>query len=104
MALPERRGALKDAKWPDILPYYEELANRPLDRGNVEEWLADWSRFESMLSEAAALANFDYSCNTADPAAGEAQLRFGAQIAPPTDEQRAKLQARLPARGLGRPR
>src|SRR5258708_10259756 len=48
-----------------------------------------------MLSEAAALANFDYSCNTADPAAEEAQLRFGAQIDPPADEQRAKLQARL---------
>src|SRR5258708_14166666 len=48
-----------------------------------------------MLSEAAALANFDYSCNTADPAAEEAQLRFGAQLDPPADEQRAKLQARL---------
>src|SRR5258708_22255666 len=48
-----------------------------------------------MLSEAAALANFDYSCNTTDPAAEEAQLRFGAKMEPPADEQRAKLQARL---------
>jgi oligoendopeptidase F len=103
IALPETPAAFKDAKWPDILPYYEELANRPLDRGNVEEWLEDWSRFESMLGEAAALANFDYSCNTADPAAEEAQLRFGAQIDPPADEQRAKLQGRLVELGYVRP-
>jgi len=36
------------------------LAARPLDRSNVEAWLADWSAFESLLSEAGALASFAY--------------------------------------------
>ena len=103
IALPETPAAFKDATWQDILPYYEELAQRPLDRSNVEEWLEDWSQFESMLAEAASLANFAYACNTADPAAEEAQLRFGTQVGPPAKEQRTKLEARLVELGYVRP-
>ena len=95
VTLPESPDAFKDATWEDVLPYYEELASRPLDRGNVEAWLADWSQFESLLSEAGALANFAYSCDTRDPAREAAQLRFGAQISPKAREQRVRLQERL---------
>src|SRR5260370_42649451 len=58
-------------------------------------WLADWSRFESLLSEAAALANFAYTCDTFDPDREAAQLRFGTQISPRAQEQRVRLQKRL---------
>jgi oligoendopeptidase F len=94
-ALPESPDAFKDAVWDDVLPYYEELAARPVDRGNVEPWLADWSRFESLLSEASALASFAYTCDTADPEREAAQLRFGTQISPKAQEQRVRLQERL---------
>ncbi|MEA2656893.1 MAG: oligoendopeptidase [Chloroflexota bacterium] len=93
--LPESPDAFKEATWDDVRPYYEELATRPLDAANVEAWLADWSRFESLLSEASALASFDYSCDTADPARESAQLRFGTQISPKAQEQRVRLQERL---------
>jgi oligoendopeptidase F len=94
-ALPESPDAFKDASWREVLPYYEELASRPLDTTNVEAWLADWSRFESLLSEAAALANFAYTCDTSDPDREAAQLRFGTQISPRAQEQRVRLQKRL---------
>ena len=103
IALPESAEAFQDATWDDVAPYYEELVGRPLDRTNVEAWLVDWSRFESLLSEAAALANFAYSCNTADGAAEAAHLRFGSEIDPRADEQRAKLQRRLVELGYVRP-
>ena len=45
IALPESAEAFKDATWQDVAPYYEELAARPLDRANVESWLAEWSQF-----------------------------------------------------------
>jgi len=93
--LPESPDAFKDASWREVLPYYEELASRPLDTSNVEAWLADWSRFESLLSEAAALANFAYTCDTSDPDREAAQLRFGTQISPRAQEQRVRLQKRL---------
>ena len=95
VALPESPDAFKDSTWEDILPYYEELASRRLDRANVEAWLADWSLFESLLSEAGALASFAYSCDTSDPAREAAQLRFGVQISPKAREQRVRLQERL---------
>src|SRR6267143_3827641 len=101
--LPESPDAFKDASWPQVLPFYEELAERPLDATNVEVWLADWSRFESLLSEAAALANFAYTCDTADPDREAAQLRFGTQISPRAHEQRVRLQARLVELGYVRP-
>ncbi len=101
--LPESPDAFKDAAWEDVLPYYEDLAARPLNVGNVEEWLADWSLFESLLSEAAALANFAYSCDTADPDREAAQRRFGTQISPRAQEQRVRLQARLVELGYVRP-
>jgi oligoendopeptidase F len=101
--LPESPDAFKDATWRDVLPYYEELAARPLDIANVEEWLAEWSRFESLLSEAAALATFAYSGNTADPEKEAAQLRFGTQIGPRAQEQRARLQRKLLDLGYVRP-
>src|SRR5712691_7780829 len=101
--LPESADAFKNASWQEILPYYDELALRPLDIVNVEAWLADWSRFESLLSEAAALANFAYTCDTADPDREAAQLRFGTQISPRAQEQRVRLQRRLVELGYVRP-
>jgi oligoendopeptidase F len=93
--IPESPDAFKEAVWEDVLPFYEELASRPLDTGNVEQWLADWSRFESLLSEASALASFAYTCDTSDPEREAAQLRFGTQISPKAHEQRVRLQERL---------
>jgi oligoendopeptidase F len=101
--IPDSPDAFKDAAWEQVLPYYEDLASRPLDRGNVEEWLADWSRFESLLSEAGALANFEYSCDTTDPVRESAQLRFGTQVAPKAHEQRVRLERRLIELGYVRP-
>ena len=101
--IPDSPAAFKDATWEQILPYYEDLASRLLDRGNVEEWLADWSRFESLLSEAGALASFEYSCDTSDPVRESAQLRFGTQISPKAHEQRVRLERRLVDLGYVRP-
>ena len=102
-ALPESPDAFKEAGWEEVLPLYEELANRPLDSTNVEEWLADWSRFESLLSEASALASFAYTCDTSDPQREAAQLRFGTEISPKAHEQRVRLQQRLVRLGYVRP-
>jgi oligoendopeptidase F len=95
IALPETAEAFKNAAWQDVAPFYEELVARPLDRQTADEWLGDWSRFESLLAEAAALANFAYCVNTADREAEAAHLRFYSEIDPQADEQRTKLQRRL---------
>jgi oligoendopeptidase F len=103
VALADSADVFKDAIWPDVAPYYEELAARPLDHGSVEAWLADWSRIESLLAEAASIAHFAYTCNTADIGREQAHLRFASEIDPKAEEQRARLQTRLVELGYVRP-
>ena len=103
IALPDSAEAFRDATWSDVLPYYEQLAAQPLSRATVEDWLAEWSQFESLLAEAGAIANFDYSRNTADAKNEEAELRFSSEIAPRAKEQRTRLQRRLVELGYSRP-
>ncbi len=103
LTLPDSAAAFADATWEDLAPYFEELAGRSLDESNVEQWLADWSRLDSLVSEAAALANFAYTCDTGDHAREQAQLRFGTEIGPRAGEMRARLQKRLVDLGYVRP-
>jgi len=93
--LPESPAALADASWADVLPYYQSLADAPLDAERLVPWLREWSQLESVLSEAASLAMIAYTCDTGDPAKEAAQLRFSTDIIPKAEEQSVRLARRL---------
>lgn len=101
--LPTSADAFRDASWTDIEPYYQDLASRTLDEDSVEQWLADWSELESLVSEAGSLAYFAYTCNTADPALEAAQIRHDAEIGPKAQQARSRLQKRFVELGYTRP-
>ncbi len=84
-----------EANWDEIAPLFEELAERPLDEANADQWLADWSALEDALWEAITVASIAYSVDTTDPAKESANLRFSSEIAPQMDEQRVRLSGRL---------
>jgi oligoendopeptidase F len=88
-------GTFAEATWGEILPYYEELAARPLDSANADAWLANWSALEAALREAMALATIAYTTDTANPAKEAAALRFTSEIAPQMSEQQVRLARRL---------
>ncbi len=94
MNLPDRAEAFADATWPELLAYYEELATRTLDPAELESWLRDWSRLESLLSEAASLAMIAYTCDTADEAKERAHLRFSSELMPQAEEQSVRVARR----------
>jgi oligoendopeptidase F len=94
---------LAQATWADIQPLYQELVDRPLTRENAEAWLADWSRLEEVVGEAAALAMIAYTCDTTDPAKEAAHLRFSAEILPQMEEIEVRLAGRLLDLGYTRP-
>ena len=102
-ALPDSAAAFADATWADIAPYYEELATRPLDRANAEEWLRVWSDLDALLEEAEARSEVDYTTDTIDPAKEERFLRFVSEIGPQLGEQRVRLAGRLLDLGYERP-
>jgi len=91
-----------DATWDDILPHYTELLDRPLESGDVEAWLDDWSTLESALMEAHQRANVAYSRNTADAGKEATFLRFGKDIGPKRTEQTVKLASRILETGFSR--
>lgn len=93
--LPDSPAAFAEATWDDILPYYEELAARPLDAASIEEWLRDWARLEEMVAEANAIAYNAYSTDTASEAKEAAQVRFSSEIEPRMHEQHVGLSKRL---------
>lgn len=93
--LPATPDAFADATWPEIVPYFDELAQCPLAPDNVEAWLQDWSLLESLLSEAASLALIAYTTDTADPVKEAAHIRFASMILPQMQEQHVRLGKRL---------
>jgi oligoendopeptidase F len=95
LTLPNSPEAFAEATWDDILPYYQELAGRSLDRSNVETWLRDWAKLEEMVAEASAIAYNAYSTDTASEAKEAAQVRFSSEIEPQMHEQHVGLSRRL---------
>jgi oligoendopeptidase F len=95
-----------NATWNDIQPLFQALVDQPLDPADtsgIETWLGDWHNLAVALGEAASVANVNYSCNTADPALEEANLRFTSEIRPQSEEFTVKLSQKLLDSGYTRP-
>ena len=101
--LPASPDAFADTSWDGIAPYYDRLAEAPLSAERADDWLAAWSRLESLVSEAGTLAMIAYTGDTADPAKEAAYLRFSTEIFPKVDEQHVRLANRLLGVGYSRP-
>ncbi len=102
-ALPSSPDAFTKAAWDEVAPYYDELAERPLEPGAMEAWLRDWSTLEELLTEAAALAMIGYTIDTGNAEKEADHLRFSTEILPRAEEKSVALARRLVASGYSRP-
>jgi oligoendopeptidase F len=102
-ALPSSPEAFAKAAWDDIAPYYDELAERPLEPDMLEAWLHAWSTLEELLTEAAALAMIAYTIDTGDADKEADHLRFSSDILPKAEERSVALAKRLVESGYSRP-
>ena len=103
LSLPESPAAFAGAGWPDVAPYFEDLASAPLSNDNVEDWLKRWSQLEELIDEAGTLAMVAYTGDTADAEKEKAHLRFSTEIFPQAHEQSVRLSKRLLGLGYTRP-
>ncbi len=101
--LPSSPVAFSKAGWSDISPYFDDLAERPLDAGTVDEWLRAWSRLEELVTEAAAEAMIAYTIDTSDPEKEKDHLRFSTEILPKMEERSVELARRFVALGYETP-
>lgn len=86
-----------------MLPWYRVLAERPLDAGELDRWLTDWSDLEAALGEAGALAMIAYTCDTENESKLATHLRFSGEIFPRAEEQSVALARRFVQLGITPP-
>lgn len=101
--LPTSPAAFAKATWGDVVPYYDDLVERPLDASTVVAWLREWSRLEELITEAAAQAMIAYTIDTSDPEKEKDHLRFSTEILPKAEEQSVELARRFVAQGHSTP-
>jgi oligoendopeptidase F len=101
--LPATPAAFAKAKWEDVAPYFDDLAERPLDPEKMEGWLRSWSTLEALVTEAAAQAMIAYTIDTSDPEKEADHLRFSMEILPKMEERSVELAKRLVATGYSTP-
>ena len=101
--LPATPAAFAKAKWEDVAPYFDDLAERPLDQESIEGWLRSWSTLEALVTEAAAQAMIAYTIDTSDPEKEADHLRFSMEILPRMEERSVELAKRLVATGYSTP-
>lgn len=86
--------------WDQMEPYYQDLAERPLDASNAPSWLTDWSRVRELVDETYARLQLAYDKNTADETAEKRYMAFVENIYPKTQAAEQKLKEKLLASGL----
>ncbi len=101
--LPATPAAFGKAKWEDVAPYFDDLAERPLDPEKIDGWLRSWSTLEALVTEAAAQAMIAYTIDTSDPEKEADHLRFSMEILPKMEERSVELAKRLVATGYSTP-
>ncbi len=103
LALPSSPGSLAQARWEDIVPYFDDLADRSLDEATIEGWLQSWSTLEELVTEAAALAMIAYTIDTSDQEKEADHLRFSTDILPKMEERSVELARRFVESGYRTP-
>jgi oligoendopeptidase F len=101
--LPPSPSAFAKASWDDVAPYFDDLAGRPLDPSTIEAWLAEWSRLEELVTEAASRAMILYTIDTSDREKEADHLRFSTEVLPRMEERSVDLARRLVESGHSTP-
>ena len=86
--------------WAQIEPYYQELADRPIDASNVSDWLADWTYLSRLVYETNERLYVAITVNTANPDAEQRYNAFLDGIRPACQASDQKLKEKLLSSGL----
>jgi oligoendopeptidase F len=98
--LPTGKDSILSLTWSDLEPYYKDLELRPLDSGNMQAWLDDWSRLAETADEQYWRLNIATTVDTADPAIEERFNTYVEKMQPLVKTAEQKLKDKLLASGL----
>lgn len=98
--LPGDARQMIEWEWPQIEPFYAELAARELNAENVAAWLEDWSQLSRLVSEVGSRLALARSCDTTDQEAERRFFHFLETIGPASETAEQRLKEQLLASGL----
>jgi oligoendopeptidase F len=93
--LPKDPLSVLDWKWERFKNYYDELAERKLDKASLEEWMADWTAIASLVSEAGNRLHVALDLHADDPELETRYTTFLEAIVEPAQAAEQKLKERL---------
>jgi len=99
-ALPHDIHEFMRWPWARIEPFYQALAERPLDAGSVDRWLRDWTRLFELISEGHERL---YVAMTLDTSDQEIRARYHAyldEVLVPSEAAEQRLRRKLIESGL----
>ena len=98
--LPQEVITLSYWSWPQIEPYYQDLATRPLDSGNIVTFLTDWTRLSERVDEMQARLHVATTLNTTDQEAEQRYHTYLDEIYPAAQAAEQRLKEKLLSSGL----
>lgn len=101
--LPSSALEFMDWPWDRIEPYVQALLDRPLEAGDVNQWLLDWTRLSDLLSERFARLSVATTLDTTDAPAESRYNEFLDTIFPNAQAAEQKLKEKLLDSGLEPP-
>ncbi|MBI1279662.1 MAG: M3 family oligoendopeptidase [Anaerolineaceae bacterium] len=101
--LPSQTQEFTNWNWSQIEPYYADLLARPLNDNTIEDWLADWTRLDNLISEARTRLWIGTTTNTADKENLERFHAYLKDIMEQVEPAEQQLKEKLLASGLGVP-
>lgn len=99
-SLPRDSRDYIDWTWEQIAPYYAELAERPLNEGNVVDWLADRARINQLVEDIFSRLYVAVTLDTTDEAAEARYNRFNETVMPQAQIADQALKQKLLASGI----
>lgn len=99
-SFPKSALDVLDWSWEQYRPYAEHLLAQPLNQENARAWLADWSRFAAIYSEAGSRISVAITLDTTDKAAEDRFNHFVEQVVPEYSKWEHLMNVRLIESGV----
>lgn len=99
-SLPDNAIPLLDWGWSRIQPYFQDLANRPLNEANLSAWLEDWSQISNLMDESYWRLYDRTTIDTTDQDSSQRYNRYLDEIRPKLKSGEQKLKEKLLSSGM----
>ncbi len=99
-SLPIDAKSILALTWSDYEPYFNDLAARPLNEGNIQAWLDDWSTLAATVDEHYWRLYIATTVNTADQESEDRFNLYIEQIQPAARTAEQKLKDKILTSGL----